>query len=197
MVTVIEILTFLIRVLGSLYLSIILLRFMLQAARADFYNPVSQMLVTLTNPVLVPLRRFIPGFWGIDVACLVFALLFHWVTMQLLLLVNGHPFIPPQWIVGWSIVGIMLNVSTLYTVAGFVLVIASFLAPHSSHPILLLLQQVLEPLLAPIRRLLPSSGGLDFSLFFVLIGMTVLRMAITGVSAIINTPLDFLIGYSF
>lgn len=195
--TVIEILTFLIRVFGSLYLSVILLRFLLQAARADFYNPVSQMLVKLTNPVLMPLRKVIPGFWGVDVACLVFALLFHWVAMQLLLLVNGGSLIMPQWMIGWALVGILLNVATLYTVAGFVLIIASFIAPFSSNPILLLVRQLLEPMLSPIRQRLPASGGLDFSLFFVMIGMVVVRMAVTGMSATIKTPLGFLIGYSF
>lgn len=196
MVTIIEILSFLIRVFGSLYLSIILLRFLLQLARADFYNPVSQMFVKLTNPILKPLRRVIPGFWGIDLACVVFAILFHWLAMQLLLIVNGHSLVAPHYMLAWSLIGIILNVSMLYTVAGFVLVIASFLAPFSSHPILVLVRQLMEPLLAPVRRVIPPTGGLDLSLFFVMIGLVVIRMAVSGIGSSIGTPFGALIGYT-
>lgn len=196
MTTLIEIITFLIRVFGSIYLSIILLRFLLQTARADFYNPISQLFVKLTNPALKPLRRIIPGFWGIDVACLVFALLFHWFAMQMIFLVIGQGFVAPQYMIGWSLIGLVLNVVTLYTVASFVLVIASFIAPFSQHPILVLVRQLVEPLLAPIRRVIPATGGLDFSLFFVFIGLSVVRMAITGLGGSIGTPFAALIGYT-
>lgn len=197
MTTLIQILSFLIHVLGSLYLSVILLRFLLQVARADFYNPISQQLVKLTNPVLMPLRKVIPGFWGLDLACVVFAILFHWFAMQLFLLVNGQPFFPPHYMLAWSLVGIILNVCTLYTVAGIVMVIASFIAPYSSHPILVLIRQLMEPVLAPFRRIIPSTGGLDLSLFFLMITLVVIRMTVQGIGATFNTPFAALIGYNF
>lgn len=197
MQTLIDILVFLINVLGSLYLSVILLRFLLQMARADFYNPVSQMLVKVTNPLLLPLRRIIPGLWGIDLASLVLAILFHWLVMQLAVLVSGGPFIPPHLMIVWALFSISLNIITLYIVAGFLLFITSFLAPHSRHPVIILVHQLLEPLMAPIRRFIPPAGGLDFSLFFVGIFLMVLRMAMIGMGNSIRVPFGSLIGYHF
>lgn len=194
--TLVEILTFLIRVFGSLYLSVILLRFMLQTARADFYNPVSQFLVKITNPVLMPLRKIIPGFFGIDLASLVFALLFHWLVMQILLLVVNIGFVAPHFMIIWALIGIALNMITLYLVAGFVVFIASFLAPYSRHPVLVLIYQLIEPLMAPIRRYIPPVGGLDFSLFFVGIFLIVFRMLVEGIGRSVQTPFGFLIGYA-
>jgi YggT family protein len=174
MQTLIDILVFLINVFGSLYLSIILLRFLLQIARADFYNPLSQMLVKLTNPLLLPLRRIIPGLWGIDLASLILALLFHWLAMQLMVLVSGGPLVPPH-----------------------LMIITSFLAPYSRHPVIVLVNQLLEPLLAPVRRFIPPAGGLDFSLFFVGIFLAVLRMAMIGMGNAMRVPFGSLIGYHF
>src|SRR5690606_18580227 len=73
---------YVIQTLGSLYLLIVLLRFVLQLVRADFYNPLSQFIVRATSPLLMPLRRIIPGFGGIDLASLVLA-----VLVQLLLMI--------------------------------------------------------------------------------------------------------------
>lgn len=197
MQTLIDILVFLINVFGSLYLSVILLRFLLQTARADFYNPVSQMLVRLTNPLLLPLRRIIPGLWGIDLASLVLALLFHWVVMQLMVVVSGGPLVGPHLMIVWSLFSISLNIITLYLVAGFLLFITSFLAPYSRHPVIVLVHQLLEPLLAPVRKFIPPAGGLDFSLFFVGIFLAVLRMAVIGMGNAIRVPFGSLIGYHF
>src|SRR5690606_18268930 len=79
----------LINTIGSLALLIVLLRFLLQLVRADFYNPISQMIVKLTSPLLTPLRRVIPGFGGLDIASLLLAYGIQIVTMALILLVAG------------------------------------------------------------------------------------------------------------
>ncbi|PWS15420.1 YggT family protein, partial [Klebsiella pneumoniae] len=62
---------YLIELLYGLYILIVLVRFLLQTARANFYNPISQFVVKATNPLLVPLRRIIPGYGGVDIAALV------------------------------------------------------------------------------------------------------------------------------
>lgn len=195
MSTMIEIVLFLIRVFGSLYLSVILLRFLLQTARADFYNPISQLLVKLTNPILIPLRRIIPGLFGVDIASIILAIVFHWLVMQIMILVAGGGFIAPHYMFGWSMIGIALNIINLYFFAGIVVFISSFIAPHSTHPALMLVRQLLEPLMAPVRRFLPATGGLDFSLFFVGIFLVIMRMIVQGLGANIQTPFQFLIGY--
>ena len=194
--TLVQILSFLINLFGSLYLSIILLRFLLQAARADFYNPISQLLVKLTNPLLLPLRRIIPGLWGVDLASLALAILFHWLVMQILVLVNSGPWIGPPLMIVWALIGITLNIISLYLFAGFILFITSFLAPYSRHPAITLVQQLLEPLMAPVRRFLPPAGGLDFSLFFVGIFLIVMRMVVIGIGENLRVPVGSLIGYT-
>ena len=71
----IDILVYIIETLGSLFLGLVVLRFYLQLVRADFYNPFSQAIVKITNPLLIPIRRVIPGIYGIDVATIVLAIL--------------------------------------------------------------------------------------------------------------------------
>jgi YggT family protein len=196
MSTMIDIILFLIKVFGSLYLTVIILRFLLQTARADFYNPISQTLVKLTNPVLIPLRKVIPGFFGIDLASIVLALVFHYVVMQLLVLVAGGGLQPPHYMFGWSIIGVALHTIQLYIMGGFVLFISSFIAPFSRQPALLLVRQLLDPLMRPVQRLIPATGGLDFSLFFVGILLIIARMIIRGMGSEIGTPFQFLIGFN-
>ncbi len=194
--TLTQIIIFLIRVFGGLYLCVILLRFLLQAARADFHNPVSQTLVKLTSPLLIPLRRVVPGVFGIDIASLVLALLFHWLVMQLILLVAGYGLVAPQYMLAWAVIGLIGNVISIYIFAGFVLFISSFLAPFSQNPLLLLVRQLLEPMLAPVRRFVPPVGGLDFSLLFLGVGLYVIRIMVYSVGNHLNTPFNFLVGYA-
>lgn len=194
--TLTQIIIFLIRVFGGLYLCVILLRFLLQTARADFHNPVSQTLVKLTSPLLIPLRRIVPGVFGIDIASLVLALLFHWLVMQLILLVAGYGLVAPQYMLAWAVIGLIGNVISIYIFAGFVLFISSFLAPFSQNPLLLLVRQLLEPLLAPVRRFVPPVGGLDFSLLFLGVGLYVIRIMVYSVGNQLNTPFNFLVGYA-
>lgn len=194
--TLTQIIIFLIRVFGGLYLCVILLRFLLQTARADFHNPVSQTLVKLTSPLLIPLRRVVPGVFGIDIASLVLALLFHWLVMQLILLVAGYGLVAPQYMLAWAVIGLIGNVISIYIFAGFVLFISSFLAPFSQNPLLLLVRQLLEPMLAPVRRFVPPVGGLDFSLLFLGVGLYVIRIMVYSIGNHLNTPFNFLVGYA-
>ena len=82
---------FLIDILFHHYILVLMLRLLLQWVRADFYNPVSQFIVKATNPVVRPLRRFIPGYWGIDFATLILVLLFTAVKISLVAIINGMP----------------------------------------------------------------------------------------------------------
>src|SRR5690625_5536588 len=89
MSTLAEIATYLIRTLGSLYLLLVLLRFLFQLVRADFYNPISQFVAKATNPLLMPLRKIIPGLFGVDIAELVLALAFQAVLLQAVVGLGG------------------------------------------------------------------------------------------------------------
>jgi YggT family protein len=114
-----------------------------------------------------------------------------------MILIAGGGFQPPHFMLGWSIIGVALHTIQLYIIGGFVLFISSFIAPFSRQPALLLVRQLMDPLMRPAQRLMPATGGLDFSLFFVGIFLIVARMVIRGIGAEIGTPFQFLIGFNF
>jgi len=148
-------------------------RFLLQACRVDFYNPISQGIVKATDIVLKPLRMLLPGYRNIDFAALVAALAANMLMIMAAGAITGRP-------VGGAL---QILIASLLAVVGLslfivkwsilIVIIASFVAQGSYHPALAILQQLTEPVLAPARRLLPPMGGLDFSpiLVFLLIGV--------------------------
>lgn len=165
-----QMLIYLIQTLGSLYMLIVLLRFLLQLVRADFYNPISQGISKATNPLLLPLRRIIPGFYGIDLASLVLALLLQWVAGQLIYLVAGQGLLNPLIIIPMGLIGILKMLVQIYFVGMIIYIIASWIAPFSHNPALVLVRQVVEPAMAPLRKLIPPLGPIDISpIFFFLI----------------------------
>lgn len=170
---------YVLQTLGSLYLLIVLLRFILQLVRADFYNPLSQFAVKATKPLLNPLRRLIPGFGGLDLASLTLAILVQLVLMALTLLLMGlfEAALLPQLLV-WALIGVTSLLIKLFFYALIASVILSWVAPHSHNPGAQLVGQICEPLLAPIRRLLPSLGGLDLSPIFAFIALNLVDMLV-------------------
>ena len=166
-----EIVSYLVQTLLSLYLFVIMLRFLMQLARADFYNPISQFVVKVTNPVIVPLRKLIPGYAGIDLSSLLFALLLQMLLVFLLVLLGGGGFVNPVSLLMASVIGIVALILNFYFFAIIAMIIFSFVAQGSNHPAILLVYQITEPVLAPFRKLMPALGGLDFSpiLVFVMI----------------------------
>ena len=165
----------LINTIGSIVLLIVLLRFLLQLVRADFYNPISQFIVKATNPVLIPLRRVIPGFGGLDVASLVLAYGVQVLFMAGALLVMGYG-LPWANIIIWSLVAIFALIIKVYFWGMLITVIASWIAPNSYNPALILINQILEPVVRPIRQKMPDMGGLDLSPIIILLGIQVVEI---------------------
>ena len=166
---------FLIKVVFGLYATLVVLRFLLQLMRADFYNPVSQVIVKLTKPLLNPLRRLIPGVRGMDIASLVLA----WLTLtfeQLATLgVAGTGFQPlaAALLAVPELISLIINI---FLFAILIQVIISWINPGSYNPVLSLLNSLTEPLLAPVRRRMPDLGGIDLSPMVVMIGLVILEM---------------------
>lgn len=171
----------LLKILGSVYITFVLLRFILQVCRADFYNPISQFIVKATNPLLIPLRRIIPSVRSIDTASLVLALLLQILLVlalsQIPLASWGTAF--PQ-VIGFALLELLNAVVQLYTWSLILVVIISWVAPGSYHPGAQLLHQITEPLLAPIRRILPSTGGLDLSPMVLMLLLFVIGGLLSG-----------------
>lgn len=172
----------------GMYLVIVLLRFLLQQVHADFYNPVSQAIVKLTNAPLRFLRRIIPGYAGIDwpSILLVFILQVLEICLVSLLVLGKIP--GPTGLFVLSIASIFRLCFFLYIALIFVSVIISWINPGAYNPVTILIYQLTEPLLHPVRRRLPSTGGLDWS------PMVVLLLLYLGMTLIVAPLQDF--GYS-
>ncbi|MDF2642680.1 MAG: rane protein, partial [Pseudomonas sp.] len=97
---------YILQTLGSLYLLIILLRFVLQLVRANFYNPLSQFAVRATQPLLKPLRRIIPSLFGLDMSSLVLAIIVQMILMALTLLLSYGTTGDPLHLLLWAIIGV-------------------------------------------------------------------------------------------
>lgn len=180
------------QVASTFYLTVVLLRFLLQLARADFYNPISQFVVKATNPLLRPLRRLIPGWGGIDGASLVLAVMIQALTYVLILLTlnNGLPAFNPITLLTWSALTVVGLIIKIYFWSVVAIVVVSWIAPQSHHPAIQLVAQITEPVMRPVRNLMPPLGGLDLSPIVVFLILSVLtevvqRMAMAaGLSAI-------------
>jgi len=154
---------FVIQTLGSLYLLVVLLRFILQLVRANFYNPLCQFTVKATQPLLKPMRRVIPSLFGLDMSSLVLAIIVQMLLMAVILLLSygmtGHI----GYLLIWAIIGITSLFLKVFFFAMIISVILSWVAPSSQSPAAELVYQISEPVLAPFRKILPNLGGLDIS----------------------------------
>ncbi|MDD0996071.1 YGGT family protein [compost metagenome] len=165
---------FVIQTLGSLYLLIVLLRFILQLVRANFYNPLCQFAVKATQPLLKPLRRVIPSMFGLDMSSLVLALLVQMVLFAVILLLSGYS-VDVLFLAPWALIGIFALFLKILFWAMIISVILSWVAPGSHNPGAELVQQITEPVLAPFRRIIPNLGGLDISPIFAFIVLQLLQ----------------------
>lgn len=166
---------FLIQTVFGLYILAVMLRFLLQVVRADYYNPLSQFLVKITAPVLTPLRRLIPGILGLDMAAVVLMLVLQFVELVLMLLIKGTAFQP----LGLLVLSITELLQLGYYIFLFAIIIQAILSwVHRSayNPITAMMHQLTEPLLGPARRLLPPISGMDLSPLIVLVALQLAAM---------------------
>lgn len=163
----------------GIFLLAVILRFLLQVARADFYNPISQSVVKITDPAVKVFRKFIPGYKGIDFSTLILALVIQGIGITGLIILNGFSFPSIGFIVTWAFVGVLHFIIMVYYYAIIASIIMSFVMMFSGsmnpHPLLRLIWQLTEPVMAPVRKIIPAMGGLDFSPIFIFIGIGLIR----------------------
>jgi YggT family protein len=178
-----------INTLFDLYILLVLLRFMLQMLRADFYNPVSQFIVKLTAPPLRILRRIIPSVAGQDSASIVFcvALIYgKFLLMRALSIPAVHiggvmaPIGATSYagLLLFSVADLIALILTVFLIAVIIRVILSWISPGQYNPVIGLVNKLAEPVLKPIRKLIPPLGGLDLSPLFATLLILVAKMLI-------------------
>lgn len=158
-----EALSYLINLVFGFLLLAVALRFLLAWVRADFYNPVSQFIVTITNPLLRPLRRVIPGYAGVDWPALVLMLLLKMAELAILGFVLAGRVPAFAGLVTLGGAEILSLVIYIFMFAIIIQVLLSWVNPGAYNPATVLIYRLTEPLMRPARRLLPPIGGLDFS----------------------------------
>ena len=166
---------FLVDFVFGLYILAVVLRFLLQIVRADFYNPLAQAIVTITNPPLRPLRRVIPALGTLDTSSLVLMLVLQMVSTLLVCLLTG--FAP-------NLVGLLITAIGelaekavyVFMFAIFIQVVASWFAPGTNNPVLSVIDSLTRPIMRPARRLIPPMGGLDLSPMIAIVGLTLCLM---------------------
>jgi len=179
----------------NIYVLIILLRFLLQVVKADFYNPVSQFIVKATNPLLVPLRRLIPGVGGMDLSSLLLAWVIQLVGMGIVFtLLTGGQFPPILHLCAWAVLAIIQTVLNIYLFSILIIVILSWIAPQSYNPAVLLLHQLTGPVLSKIRKVMPDMGMLDLSPIVAFLLIQVIEIFVRHLATAVQLPSSLVLG---
>lgn len=171
---------FLITLIFQFYLIAVILRFLLQLVRADFYNPLSQFLITITNPVLRYLRRWIPGYAGIDWPSILLMFTLQCVELILIALLKPIGFPAISGLLLLTAAHLVKMIIWIYVIVILLQAITSWINPGAYSPITLLMYQLTDPLLRPCRRVIRPAGGLDFSPLVVLIILQLLLMLLVA-----------------
>ncbi len=165
---------FLIDTLFSIYIAIMLLRFILQQTGADFYNPISQFVVKATQPLVKFTRRFIPSIKKVDTATLALALALIVIKLVFLFSIAGYPINGIQLLVK-SLHDLVSLTFDIFIVALFIQAILSWVNPDPYNPVSSLLRNLTAPVLKPIQKYVPPIGGIDLSTLIGLIGLMFIK----------------------
>lgn len=172
-------LIFLLRSLYKLAACAFLLRLLLQLYGANFRNPLCQSVLSLTSWLVLPLRKFIPPVSRLDTASLVAFLLVELLGLSITLQLGIGGLPATTDLLGWSLRESLVTVLQTYTVAILLYALLSLLAQGQYHPLGALLAVLCEPLLTPLRRFIPTLGGLDFSPLVALLLLQAAKLLIT------------------
>lgn len=180
-----QILNFLLNTIFGFFVFVLLARFYLQLMRAPFHNPLGQFVIALTNWLVIPARRFIPGLFGRDLSSFVLAWLIEALLLLLLYVLRGGGLHGAP----GAVIGIFFGLSllelarfSLYLLIGVILIqaVISWINPYA--PLAPLFNTLTAPFLRPFRRLIPPVGNVDLSPLFVLV-----------IAQLLLIPLEYLV----
>ena len=182
-----DIINYISTTLIGIFSLLVLLRFVFQWVKADFFNPIAQGVIKATSPILNPLRRLIPGFAGLDMAALVLVVLLNLISICISELLAGHNILSGGLYI--AVCALLKTLASLLNIASFSLIgsiILSFAAPMSSNPVAILINQVATPLSAPFRKILPDLGPIDISPIFVFLSIGVIIKLLASIGMQFN-----------
>ena len=178
---------FILGILFNLYATVVAVRFVMQVVRADYYNPLAQAVVKLTDPLLVPLRRLIPSIKRYDTASLVLVfavllvkiLVFKYLNLGRVPVIGASALVeqlPMIKIVLLAVIDVIHKFFNVFIFALIIQAILSWIPNGSSNPVHGMVASIGEPVLRPLRKRIPPLGGLDLTVFFTIIGLFAIQM---------------------
>lgn len=174
-----EALQFIVSTIFDIFALVVAVRFVMQAARVDYYNPIAQMVVKITDPALKPLRKIIPGFGGYDIAALVLCLLVI-VVKQVFLNVLGFTNMGGITLLVASFLEVLNIMFNIFIFGLFVMALLSWIVQDPNNPLYELLRALTNPVLRIVRRFVPPMGGLDLSVMAAIIGLMAIKILVMG-----------------
>ena len=172
-------LVFVVNAVAQLYLFVLLLRILLPWLGADYRNPITQAILKITSPVVVPLRRIIPPVGRVDTATLLVAFIIQYLLILLILLIFGRT-AGIGAIALTAVVDLVLLMLRLFVFAIIIRVILSWISPGGYNPALAIIHALTDRVLLPFRRIIPPLGGLDLSPLFAIILITAVTIVVAG-----------------
>ena len=169
---------FLVELFFDIFILAFFLRYLFMIIRVDLTNPLSALIIKITNPFLKPLRGTIPGYLGIDWSSILVLVLAQAIEIILVTLIISEVAPALSGLIILTIAHLLRMILYIYLFVILIQVIMSWLNPNAYNPITTIMYQISEPILKPIRRLVPSAGGLDFSPFIILVIINLLMMLI-------------------
>ncbi|QOL25697.1 YggT family protein [Thalassotalea sp. LPB0316] len=173
-----EAINFLLRFAFDAIIMVLILRVWLQLVRADFYNPLSQFIVKVSNPLVIPVRRIVPSIGGLDSGTLLLAFVFCTLKFIVIPMINGGPFDPLS-AAYFGFLSLVKQTGVLLFMIMLVMAIMSWVV-QGYNPTLAVFSQLTEPFLRPIRNVIPSIGGLDLSVLVAFLILNVINILLSG-----------------
>ena len=173
-----EAINYLLRFFFDALVIVLILRVWLQLVKADFYNPLSQFVVKVTNPLVIPFRRFIPGFGGIDLATVLIALVISILEFIVIPVLNGGP-IDVLSASYFGVLALIKQIGFLLFIIMLVMALMSWVV-QGYNPTMVIFQQLTDPFLRPIRKVVPAIGGLDLSILVAFLLLNVINILLSG-----------------
>jgi len=188
----------LVQTLGGLYVFLAVLRVLLRASRADFYNPGSQLVVKATQLPVSLLSKVIPSWKRLDIAGVIWVLLAHIIVIELSALSVGG-FVPATIAISWAVIGSLNFLLTIVWWGLLILIIVSFATLITGnmirHPLLDLIQQLMAPIMYPIQKLLPPFSGIDLSPIILFLAIRVFQEITYHMAHSAHINPNFVVGF--